>query len=100
MRRREHGPRVNPDDGRAGRHPHSGRACRSSRPEPRIARLIEEIDDELIVPITILPDVDYLLAISVNADVAMRVLAGIAEGDMRLERVVSADLPRIVELTR
>jgi predicted nucleic acid-binding protein len=75
-------------------------ADRRDRDHRRVVRLIDEIDDDLLVPVTVLPEADYLISIRVNAKVALGVIAGIADGDFRLEQVTAADLARCVELMR
>jgi len=66
----------------------------------RVVRLIFELPDELIVPGSVLPEADYLISERVGAGVAIRVLEGIARGDMKLEPVTNADLQRALELMR
>jgi predicted nucleic acid-binding protein len=75
-------------------------ADRRDAAHARMTRTVLAIPDELIVPVSVLPEADYLITERVGPDVAAAVLEGIAKGEMRLEQVTNADLPRIVELMR
>jgi predicted nucleic acid-binding protein len=66
----------------------------------RVSRLVLEIEDELVVPVSVLPEADYLIASRVGADGAASVLEGIARGEIKLEQVTNADLIRSIELMR
>ncbi len=56
--------------------------------------------ESLVVPTTVLPEVDYLVTKYVGARAAIGVIASIIARDFRLESVTETDLPRIVELMR
>lgn len=59
---------------------------------------MEGFSDELLVPVSVLPEADYLISERVGSAVATRVLESIVQGEMRLEQVTSMDLPRILTL--
>jgi predicted nucleic acid-binding protein len=61
---------------------------------------IERTTESLVVPITVLPEVDYLLTRWHGSHVAIRGLELATGQDFRLESVLAADLPRIFELMR
>jgi predicted nucleic acid-binding protein len=65
-----------------------------------VTRLLLDLPDELIVPVSVLPEADYLITERVGSLVAIRVLEGIARKEMKLEQVTNADLIRSLELMR
>jgi predicted nucleic acid-binding protein len=65
-----------------------------------VTRLLLDLPDELIVPVSVLPEADYLITERVGSLVAIRVLEGIARKEMKLEQVTNADLLRSLELMR
>ena len=75
-------------------------ADRRDAAHARVTRLLVDIPDELLVPVTVLPEADYLITERAGARVAIGVLEGIARRDMKLESVTNADLIRSLELMR
>ena len=62
-----------------------------------VTQLLLDLPDELIVPVTVLPEADYLITERVGTGVAIRVLEGIARREMQLEPVTNIDLIRTIE---
>jgi hypothetical protein len=60
---------------------------------------IERITESIVVPITVLPEVDSFLMRRLGLQVAIRGLE-LATQDFQLESVLASDLPRIFELMR
>jgi uncharacterized protein len=52
----------------------------------------------LLVPVTTLPELDYLVTERLGSRVALQLLRSIVSGEMRLEEVTSSDLERCIEL--
>ncbi len=75
-------------------------ADRRDAEHARVTRLLLDIPDELFVPVSVLPEADYLISRRVGSAVAARVLDGIARGEMTLEQVRVADIVRSLELMR
>jgi predicted nucleic acid-binding protein len=75
-------------------------ADRHDTAHQRVVRFMEGFSDELLVPVSVLPEADYLISERVGSAVATRVLESIVRGEMRLEHVASTDLPRILTLMR
>ena len=75
-------------------------ADRNDREHGRVVRFLETCPDELVVPMTVLPEADYLISMRVGARAASAVLESILQGEMRLEPVTSDDLPRILMVMR
>ena len=56
--------------------------------------------ETLVVPVTVLPEADYLVTKYLGVQAAIAVLMSVAAREFHLESVTEADLPRIVELMR
>jgi predicted nucleic acid-binding protein len=54
----------------------------------------------LIVPVTVLPEVDYLVTQRAGTRVAIDLLARIIDSDVQVQQLESIDFPRIVQLMR
>jgi predicted nucleic acid-binding protein len=65
-----------------------------------VMAFITSTDEALLVPITVLPEVDYLLTQRIGAHAAISALASIVSGDFRLELMLQTDFPRTLELMR
>jgi len=81
----------------------NGLVCLADRREPehlRIRRILETTDESLIVPVTVLPEVDYFISRRVGAASAVALLQDIVDGELRLEQLLPTDLPRCIELMR
>jgi uncharacterized protein len=63
-----------------------------------VSQWIEETLEVLLVPVTVLPEADYLLASRLGADVALAMLRSVAAGELQLEPLTAADLERAIAL--
>jgi hypothetical protein len=61
---------------------------------------VTSTSESLVMPVTVLPEVDYLITKYLGAQAAIGVVASIIDGDFRLESLTAVDLPRILELMR
>ena len=64
----------------------------------RVARYVLATDDVLLVPITVLPEADYLITLRVGLRGELAVLRDIVAGGFRLEGVTTVDVARCAEL--
>jgi predicted nucleic acid-binding protein len=56
--------------------------------------------EALIVPVTVLPEIDYLVATRLGVEAELAVLESVNKGELRLEPLTPADLARALELIR
>ena len=56
--------------------------------------------ESLVVPITVLPEADYLITKYLGVQAAIGVLMSVVAREYHLESVTEADLPRILDLMR
>ena len=68
------------------------------RPIRRTPATSSVTDDVLLVPVTVIPEVDYLVASHVGLMGELAVLRDIVAGSFRLEQVTLADVARCAEL--
>jgi predicted nucleic acid-binding protein len=61
---------------------------------------IEDTGDLLIVPVTVLPEVAYLLHTRLGPDVELAFVQSVAAGDLEVEPVGTNDLARCAEVLR
>jgi uncharacterized protein len=66
----------------------------------RTVRFVESSRDELIVPVTVLPEAAYLLAAHLGAQAEQRLVRSIIDGEMEVEELALPDLRRSLELMR
>jgi predicted nucleic acid-binding protein len=66
----------------------------------RTVRFLELSRDELIVPVTVLPEAAYLLAAHLGAQAEQRLVRSIIDGEMEVEELTIPDLRRSLELMR
>lgn len=59
---------------------------------------LERTQDLFLVPVTVLPEADYLVADRLGVGVELAMLRAIVGGEFRLEPVTAADVERCVEL--
>jgi predicted nucleic acid-binding protein len=59
---------------------------------------LEQSDEVLLVPVTVLPEADYLIASRLGVQVELGMLRSIVGGEFRLEPVTMGDLARSVEI--
>jgi predicted nucleic acid-binding protein len=67
------------------------------------ARAVAWLDHErelLAVPVTVLPEVCYLLATRLSAEAEHRFVAALAAGELAVEPLVSADLRRVPDVLK
>lgn len=63
-----------------------------------VARCVVGTDEVLLVPVTVIPEVDYLVAARVGVSGELAVLRDIVAGGFRLEQVTVADVARCADL--
>ncbi len=66
----------------------------------QVSQYVANTSDVLIVPITVLPEVDYLIARNLGVHIAIAVLQDIAAGAFRLEVVIAEDIARAIEIVK
>ena len=66
----------------------------------RVVRFLERSRDELVVPVTVLPEAAYLLAAHLGADSERKLVQSIVSGEMVVEELTLQDLRRALELLR
>ncbi len=64
----------------------------------RVRAYVENTDDVLLVPITVLPEIDYLVTKYLGVHVAIALLRDITAGAFRLEGVTDTDVARAIDL--
>ena len=64
----------------------------------RVRGHLSSATDALIVPITVLPEIDYLVATRLGVRVEIAMLRAMADGEFDVEALAKADLRRCVEL--
>jgi predicted nucleic acid-binding protein len=71
---------------------------RSDRHHVACRRLLETSTEELVIPVPVLTEVDYILGSRVDKRAPLQLLADIADGVYRLEPLDATALERILEL--
>lgn len=66
----------------------------------RIIRFLERSRDELVIPVTVLPEAAYLLAAHLGAEAERKLVQSIVSGEMAVEELTLQDLRRTLELLR
>ncbi len=66
----------------------------------RVVRFLERSRDELVVPVTVLPEAAYLLAAHLGAEAERKLVQSIVSGEMVVEKLTLQDLRRTLELLR
>jgi hypothetical protein len=66
----------------------------------RTVRFLELSQDDLIVPVTVLPEAAYLLSAHLGAKAEQQLVQSIAAGEMAVEELAVPDLRRALELLR
>jgi len=54
--------------------------------------------EALLLPVSVLPEIDYLVASRLGVEVELAMLRAVARGEMRLEGLTARDLQRCVEI--
>jgi uncharacterized protein len=65
---------------------------------PRVATFVRNTREPLLIPVTVLPEVDYLLTKDLGGAAALGALRSVAAGEFQLQEFSSADLTRCVDL--
>ena len=68
------------------------------RNHARVLRVAEHINDQLILPVTVLPEVSYLIGSRLGHQAMRQFLHRIAVSDVILEAVTITDLKRVAEI--
>jgi predicted nucleic acid-binding protein len=66
----------------------------------RTVRFLQLSRDEIIVPVSVLPEAAYLLAAHLGAKAEQRLVQSIVTGEMEVEELTIPDLRRSLELMR
>jgi hypothetical protein len=66
----------------------------------RVVRFLERSRDELLIPVTVLPEAAYLLAAHLGAEAERKLVHSIVSGELAVEELTLADLKRVLELLR
>lgn len=66
----------------------------------QVSQYVTNTSAVLIVPVTILPEVDYLIARNLGAHIAITVLQEIIAGAFRLEVITAEDIARAIEVMK
>ena len=64
----------------------------------RVLEVAESIDDPLVLPVTVLPEVSYLIGSRLGYAVMQQFLRGLVTGNVTLETVTITDLKRVTEI--
>lgn len=64
----------------------------------RVVGFVERSSDELIVPVTVLPEAAYLLAAHLGPEAEQRLVRSVVNGEMAVEDLTIQDLRRTLEL--
>ncbi|HEY7602352.1 MAG TPA: PIN domain-containing protein [Methylomirabilota bacterium] len=64
----------------------------------RIVRFVRRSRDELIVPVTVLPEAAYLLAAYLGPEAERKLVRSVADGELGLVELTTHDLRRTLEL--
>jgi predicted nucleic acid-binding protein len=75
-------------------------ADRTSTAHAEVSGIVRSSREPLVVPVTVLPEADYLLTTRLGPRVAIAFLESIVQGDMSLEHLTSADVRRALEIVK
>lgn len=64
----------------------------------RVSRFLESRADELVVPVTVLPEVCYLMNRHIGRETERRFVFSLLQGEMRVENLAAEDLKRASRL--
>ena len=64
----------------------------------RVLNTAEHIDDQLVLPVTVLPEVSYLIGSRLGLQAMRQFLQRVVTSDISLETVTSTDLKRVAEI--
>jgi uncharacterized protein len=63
-----------------------------------VRRYLEESSEALVVPVTVLPEIDYLVTSRLGVRVELAMLRTLASGEIQLEPLTPVDMRRCIEL--
>jgi len=63
-----------------------------------VAAAVRQAREALLLPITVVPETDYLVASRLGVRVELAMLRAVVSGELRLEAVTAADVARCVEI--
>lgn len=63
-----------------------------------VAAAIATVEELLLVPLTILPELDYLISARLGADAAHTLIQSLVAGEVLVDHLMPADLTRATEL--
>jgi hypothetical protein len=66
----------------------------------RVVRFVERARDDLVVPVTVLPEASYLLASHLGPGAEQALVGSLVKGEMAVEGLTLSDLRRALELLR
>ncbi|HXV60863.1 MAG TPA: PIN domain-containing protein [Vicinamibacteria bacterium] len=66
----------------------------------RVRTFLEEFSPRLVVPVTVLPEVTYLLSKFLGSSAEIQFVESVHRGELLLEAVTRADLARSIEVMR
>lgn len=66
----------------------------------RVARFLERSHDELVVPVTVLPEAAYLLAAHLGPEAEQKLVQSVVKGELAVEELTLQDLGRTLDLLR
>lgn len=66
----------------------------------RVVRFLERSRDDLVVPVTVLPEAAYLLAAHLGPEAEQKLVQSVVNGEMVVEELTVQDLRRTLELLR
>jgi predicted nucleic acid-binding protein len=73
---------------------------RSDRSHRGVLDCVARTPETLVVPVTVLPEADYLITQRVGPATALAMLGSVAAGELQLEQLTLPDLQRSIELLR
>ena len=69
-----------------------------SRAHMAVRTYLANTSDLLSVPVTVLPELDYMLAERFGVRLELRIMRSISSGDFLIEQLTAGDLPRSLDL--
>jgi predicted nucleic acid-binding protein len=75
-------------------------ADRASKAHVEVSAFVAATRDPLLVPITVLPEVNYVVTSRLGVHVAIALLESIVRGDLPLEYLTKTDMSRSLELVK
>jgi len=63
-----------------------------------VKAFLENITDSLVIPVTVLPEICYLLNAHLNQESERKLIASIIQGELRIENLIAEDYRRSLQL--